>query len=67
MTFLKKASGFCHTLKAVLILFSVFYLECLQFLKEIFAYFKGINYFTIKILSGDLDGIGLPYYLLFTI
>lgn len=66
MTFLKKASGFCHTLEPVLILFSVFYLECLQFLKEIFAYFKRINYFTIKILSGDLDGIAFPYYLLFT-
>lgn len=48
MTFLTKAAGFCHTLKAVLTLFSLLYLEFLQFLKKILAYFKGINYFSNK-------------------
>lgn len=52
MTFLKNASGFHHTLKAVLILFSVLYLEFLQFLKDIFTYFKEINYFTVKYSVG---------------
>ena len=39
-----EAAGFCHTLHAVLALFSLSYSEFLWYLKEIFTNFKGVNY-----------------------
>lgn len=66
VTFLKKASGFRHPLKAVLNAVFCFVLRVSAVPEGETCLFKGVNHFTVITLSGDLDGLGLPFFLFTT-